>query len=208
MKCTVQNLYLNFLVKIIVKWRVTHLWESFWKHGLLLIPRDVEGPHGSDETRDLRGVSFAACLSGALCSTISERHIGCCKRAGKLGDLFCSIIFSRPHITPEWTRPNRSPLRKDSNRLLGLNASISISNKSNFLRIQSSYIETEKVGTFREFECFAEVYLFTVHCWKIEDNLHHFCGIHHRLDRWIDSERMNNVIYAVVYRLKLIVQKG
>ena len=69
--------------------------------GVLLIPRDVQGSPASLETRDLRGVSFAACLSGALCSTISERHIGCCKRAGKLGDLFCSIIFCRPHITPE-----------------------------------------------------------------------------------------------------------
>lgn len=70
------------------------------------------------------------------------------------------------------------------------------------------YIETEKVGTFREFESCAEVYLFAVHCWKIEDNLHHICGIHHRLDRCIDSERMSNVICAFVYRLKLIVQKG
>ena len=70
------------------------------------------------------------------------------------------------------------------------------------------YIETEKVGTFREFESCAEVYLFAVHCWKIEDNLHHICGIHHRLDRCIDSERMSNVICAFVYHLKLIVQKG
>ena len=182
--------------------------ENIGAAGVLLIPRDVQGSPASLETRDLRGVSFAACLSGALCSTISERHIGCCKRAGKLGDLFCSIIFCRPHITPEWTSPNRTPLAKDSNRLLGLKAFISISNKSNFLRIQRSYVETEKVGTFREFESCAEVYLFAVHCWKIEDNLHHFCGIHHQLDRCIDSERMNNVICAFVYRLKLIVQKG
>lgn len=142
--------------------------ENMGAAGVLLIPRDVQGSPASLETRDLRGVSFAACLSGALCSTISERHIGCCKRAGKLGDLFCPIIFCRPHITPEWTSPNRTPLAKDSNRLLGLKAFISISNKSNFLRIQRSYVETEKVGTFREFESCAEVYLFAVHGWKIE----------------------------------------
>lgn len=61
----------------------------------------MQGISRVTKTQHLRGVSIAACLSGALCSTISERHIGCCKRAGKLGDLFCSIIFSRPHITPE-----------------------------------------------------------------------------------------------------------
>lgn len=73
------------------------------------------------QTRDLRGASTVLCLSGALSSTISESHIGC-KRAGKLGDLFCSIILCRPHITPEWTGPNCSVLRKKSKRRLDIKA--------------------------------------------------------------------------------------
>ena len=145
-------------------------------HFSLRIPRDLEVSCGSLEKRDLRGVSIALCLSGALCSTISERHIGCCKRAGKLGDLFCSIIFSRPHITPEWTGPNRPLLRKDSKRLFGLKTPLLFRNESNFLRIQRSYVETAKVGTFEEFKCLTEVYFFTIHCRNSEDNLHRFVG--------------------------------
>ena len=63
---------------------------------------------------------------------------------------------------------------KDSNRFLGLtcNAFITISNKSTFLRIHNSYIETEKVGELCGGVSFRRPSLE-----DRSDNLHHFCSL-------------------------------
>lgn len=180
------------------QWRAP--WPPVAPFTVAQIPRDLTSICGSRVTRDLRGASFAVCLSGALSSTISERHIGC-KRAGKLGDLFCSIIFSRPHITPEWTRANYSPLRKESKRALGITGTITVSKQVIFPREYRNLIKTESLGHSKHWRvlwrCIVSTSLL-----DLQDNLHRSVGI----SSDIDTERMNAI--HVVYRLKLILQKG